>query len=293
MNAHPGDLAPCPTDTALRELVDQQLREIAANVRHPILRQSVIHAALNGGKRVRPLIALRCCALVGSAPEAALPAACAFELIHAFSLVHDDLPAMDDDDLRRGLPTVHKAFGESIGVLCGDLLHALAFETAITGPHPVAVVGELVRATIGMIEGQAWDTDGGFPDELDAAGRLELIHHNKTGALIRGAARAGALAGGAEGEPLERVDRWAGAIGLMFQVVDDLLDETQSTEHLGKAAGKDREAGKVTYPGVHGIEGARKAVRDLEATALEALEGFSEAAGPLREMTHDLANRTR
>ena len=223
----------------------------------------------------------------------ALPAGCGFELIHAFSLVHDDLPALDNDEMRRGLPTVHKAFGESMGILCGDLLQSLAFETAAASPRPVEVLLELARATTAMIEGQAWDTDGGFPEDLDQGSRLELIHRNKTGALIRGAARAGAIAGDADETTLDCVDRWSTAIGLMFQVVDDLLDETQSSEHLGKAAGKDREAGKLTFPAVHGLEGARETVTRLEKAAEEALAGFSEVAAPLRELTHDLANRTR
>ncbi|MDG2030366.1 MAG: polyprenyl synthetase family protein [Phycisphaerales bacterium] len=282
-----------PSDAQLRDAIDGHLRTIANTVRHQQLQEAVTHAALQGGKRIRPLLALRCCALAGSDPMVALPAGCGFELIHAFSLVHDDLPALDDDEMRRGLPTVHKAFGESIGILCGDLLQSLAFETIASSPHPMEVLLELSRATNAMIEGQAWDTDGGFPEGLDEAERLELIHRNKTGALIRGAARAGAIAGGADDSTLDCVDRWSSAVGLMFQVVDDLLDETQSSEHLGKAAGKDREAGKLTFPGVHGLEGARKTVIRLEDVANEALAGFSEVAAPLRDLTHDLAKRTR
>lgn len=282
-----------PSDALLREAIDEHLRTIASTVRHQQLREAVAHAALQGGKRIRPLLALRCCALAGSDPMIALPAGCGFELIHAFSLVHDDLPALDNDEMRRGLPTVHKAFGESVGILCGDLLQSLAFETVACSPRPTEVLLELARATTAMIEGQAWDTDGGFPEELDEAQRLELVHQNKTGALIRGSARAGAIAGGADQSTLDCVDRWSSAVGLMFQVVDDLLDETQTSEHLGKATGKDREAGKLTFPGVHGLDGARKTVTRLEEAATEALAGFSEVAAPLRDLTHDLANRTR
>ena len=282
----------CPSDSELRAAIDARLSEIVAGVRHGMLLDAVRHAALGGGKRIRPIISLRCCVLVGAPWTRAIDAGCAFELIHAFSLVHDDLPALDDDDLRRGRPTVHKAFGESIAILCGDLLQSLAFSVAAGCPQGPAVVDEVARATIAMIEGQAWDTDGGFPERLTDSERLELIHRNKTGALIRGAARSGAIAGSADQESVTCVDRWSTAIGLMFQVVDDLLDETQSSEHLGKASGKDREAGKLTFPGIHGIEGARAEVLRLRAEALEALSGFSEAAEPLRRMTEELAKRT-
>ena len=281
-----------PSDTALRSMIDQALSEIVTEVRHDLLRDAVTHAVLGGGKRVRPLITLRCCGLLGVPCETAIQAACSFELIHAFSLVHDDLPALDDDDLRRGRPTVHKAFGESMGILCGDMLQALAFETAARSPHAAGVLMELARATGAMIEGQAWDTDGGFPDELDEAARLDLIHSNKTGALIRGSARAGAIAGGAESDALDSIDRWSAAIGLMFQVVDDILDETQTSERLGKTAGKDIEAGKLTYPSVHGLDGARATVERLQQEAEEALEAFGGPAEPLLKMTLDLAKRT-
>jgi geranylgeranyl diphosphate synthase type II len=292
MSSAPRTSRECPSDSTLRAAIDDQLLEIVDTIRHDQLRDAVRHATLGGGKRVRPLLALRCCELVGTPWKEALPAGCSFELIHAFSLVHDDLPALDDDDMRRGRPTVHKAFGESIGILCGDLLQSMAFETAARSPHPSEVLGELARATNAMIEGQAWDTDGGFPEGLSEAERLELIHRNKTGALIRGAARAGAIAGHADEAGLACVDRWSTAIGFMFQVVDDLLDETQSSAHLGKTAGKDREAGKLTHTSIHGLDGTRAAIEGLRADAMEALSGFSDAAEPLRTMTLDLANRT-
>lgn len=280
------------SDACLRQAIDENLTAIVGQIRHPQLRAAASYALLGGGKRVRPLIALRCCALVGAPHDAALPAGCAFELIHAFSLIHDDLPALDNDDLRRGRPTVHKEFGESIGVLCGDMLQTLAFATAATSPHPTTVLVELAHATSAMVEGQTWDTNGGFSEGMPSQEQLDLVHRNKTGALIRGAARAGALAGGADERSLERVDRWGTAIGLMFQIVDDLLDETQSADHIGKAAGKDREAGKLTYPSIHGLEGARRAVETLEREATAALSEFSEPAALLLEMTHELANRT-
>ena len=155
MSTSPREAVGCPSDNELRTLINRHLSAIVETVRHRQLRESVEHAALQGGKRIRPLIALRCCALTGSDPAVALPAGCGFELIHAFSLVHDDLPALDNDDMRRGLPTVHKAFGESIGILCGDLLQSLAYETAAGSPRPTEVLLELARATTAMIEGAA------------------------------------------------------------------------------------------------------------------------------------------
>lgn len=292
MPAVPGTTRECPSDSTLKAAIDERLGEIVEAIRHGLLRDALRHAALSGGKRVRPILSLRCCAMVGTSWEQALSAGCAFELIHAFSLVHDDLPALDDDDMRRGRPTVHKAFGESIGILCGDLLQSLAFETAAGSVHGPAITRELASATNAMIEGQAWDTDGGFPEGLSEAERMELIHRNKTGALIRGAARAGAIAGAADEKVLDRVDRWSTAIGFMFQVVDDLLDETQTSDHLGKTAGKDRDAGKLTYTAIHGLDGARSEIQRLRTEALDALSGFSEAADPLRTMTQELANRT-
>lgn len=284
---------PTSSDAILRQMVDDNLAKILGQIEHPKLRDAANYAVLGGGKRIRPIICLRCCVLVGGPVEAALAAGCSFELIHAFSLVHDDLPALDDDDLRRGRPTVHKQYGEAIGILCGDILQSLAFTTAATSPNAEHVLAELARSTTAMIEGQTWDTHGGFPEGMPKNERLDLVHRNKTGALIRGSARAGALAGGADGASLREVERWGTAIGLMFQAVDDLLDETQSAEHLGKASGKDREAGKLTYPSIHGLEGTRQAIEALEQEANDALKTFSELAEPLREMTQELANRTR
>ena len=231
--------------------------------------------------------------MLGGTVEEALPAACAFELIHAFSLVHDDLPALDDDDMRRGQPTTHKAFGECVAILTGDLLQSMAFVVAAETPHhPERVTAEVAQATWEMIEGQTWDTIGVFPGDLAPEACLELIHRNKTAALITRAARAGAIAADATDENLVLIDRWGSCVGLMFQVVDDILDETQTTEELGKTAGKDRAQGKMTYPAVHGIEGARRFVERLKNDADDALSRFGASAGPLRMMTSLLAKRT-
>ena len=212
----------------------------------------------------------------------------------SFSLVHDDLPALDDDDTRRGRPTVHKAFGESLAILTGDMLQSLALVAAAESPQNAGlIVSEAAGATNAMIEGQTWDTEGGYPSDLSTAEQLELVHRNKTAALIRGACRSGALAANADEESLGGIDRWGTALGLMFQVVDDILDETQASEHLGKAAGKDRDQGKLTYPGVHGLEGAQACVTRLEAEAESALSQFGERATELRDITSALATRTR
>ena len=229
-----------PADAELVELVEKNLAEAVAGLElAPLLDEATRYALLGGGKRLRPILVLRACEAVGGRIEAALPAAVAMECVHAFSLVHDDLPAMDDDDLRRGRPTTHKVYGEDVAILVGDLLQGLAAESALKSPvEPLPVTVAVLEGSRRMIEGQVHDTVGGFPDDLvEEIDRLRLIHELKTAALIRASCRVGAIVGG--GDPLV-LDRYGAAIGLMFQVVDDILDETQSTEHLGKTGGKDR-----------------------------------------------------
>jgi len=258
----------------------------------PLLDEATRYALLGGGKRLRPMLALRACEAVGGVRVNAMPAAVALECIHAFSLVHDDLPAMDDDDLRRGRPTTHKVYGEAVGILVGDLLQGLAAEVALESPvAPVAVTRAVLEGSRLMIEGQIHDTVGGFAAGMtDEFERLRHIHRLKTAALIRAACRAGALAGGGDATAL---DRYGESIGLMFQVVDDILDETQSTEHLGKTGGKDKAAGKRTYPALLGLDGSRAEVERLETAAIEALAGLGPAAEPLRALARRLAIRTR
>ena len=282
------------SDQAIRSRIDAALASYLTRIQHDELRTASEYAVLGGGKRVRPLIAYRACEIGGAPGAAALPAACAFELIHAFSLIHDDLPALDDDDLRRGRPTVHKKFGECTAVLTGDLLQSMAMVIAAESEHQAdQITREVGLATIAMIEGQSWDTMGNFPADLDEPGRLELIHSHKTAALIRGSARCGALAANADARLVDALGDWGSAVGLMFQVVDDLLDETQSTEHLGKTAGKDRDQGKRTYPAIHGLEGTQEAIKGLETAANNALGHCGAEANPLRELTATLAQRTR
>ena len=260
----------------------------------PRLIEACRHAVLGGGKRLRPLLCVRCAEAVGGSAADALSAACAVELVHCFSLVHDDLPALDDDDLRRGRPTVHRAFDEATAILAGDYLMGLAFETLLRHPrHGARLAAELATATNRMIVGQVWDTLGETREALPAAVQLQRIHRDKTGALIVGACRLGAICGGADEQDLAAITAFGTAAGEMFQAVDDLLDETQSTEHLGKASGKDRDAGKLTYPAVHGLDGTKAAIETLRNRAIEALRPFGAAGEPLMVLAEQLAARTR
>jgi len=261
------------------------------------LRSAIAHVLLGGGKRVRPYLTLRACAAVGGDPEKAMAAAAAMEMVHTFSLVHDDLPAMDDAALRRGRPTLHVRDSEAMAVLAGDALLSLAFELLADrlGPSELTgrLTGELATATNDMIVGQVYDTLPDFPAETAPMARLETIHRNKTGALIRCACRMGAICGGASEAGLAAITAYAEAIGLMFQVVDDILDVTQTTEQLGKDADRDGEHGKLTYPALVGLEESRTEIERQERVALDALAPLSSNCAPLRRLCRWLAVRTR
>jgi len=265
------------------------------------LRDAIRYSLLNGGKRLRPILVLHCCEAVGVPPERLVEhtwaSAGAIEMIHAFSLVHDDLPAMDDDDLRRGRPTLHRHTSEAMAILGGDALMGLAFELIATRLKPVELAGrivvELSCATNDMIAGQVYDTLPDFDPGMSAMDRLLTIHRHKTGALIRAACRMGAICGGADDNQLEAITSYGQAIGLMFQVVDDLLDVTQSTRQLGKTAGKDQRQGKLTYPGILGLDASRAEVKRLRLEAENALECLGTAAEPLRVLCEYMAIRTK
>jgi len=271
----------------------------------PILADACRYAALGSGKRLRPLLLVHAWAAAGGdeqAIEACLPAAAAIELVHAFSLVHDDLPALDNDDLRRGRPTLHIATSEPMAILAGDAMLCLPFEVLARDDDParsVALIRELATATNAMIVGQVHDTLGGFAEgQSDArsdAQRLETVHRNKTGALIRAACRMGAIAANADAPSLATLTAFGEHYGLLFQIVDDLLDVEQTTEHLGKRAGKDADAGKLTFPGVHGTDRSRAMVAELLAQCLAALDQLPDPgrATPLRELAQHAAHRTR
>ncbi len=288
----------CEQDVFTPELLGSIERELERHVDaaaySPNLLAAVRHALLGGGKRLRPLLSVRCAEAVGGVERDALSAGAAVEMVHAFSLVHDDLPALDNDLVRRGRPTVHVAFGEAMAILAGDALLALAFQAASATPrHADAVVRSVASATAQMINGQVLDTLGGHAPELSALGRLQAIHTQKTGALIRCACTIGASAGGAKPTQLEAITNWGETIGLMFQAVDDLLDVTQSAEHVGKAVGKDQDAGKMTYPAVLGVDATRTEIERLRCDAVNSLSAFGSSADPLRLLTEYLAGRTR
>lgn len=292
-------------DLKLIDRVDATIAAaIAARGLPASLADAMSYAALGPGKRVRPLLVFRAAQAVGldlsaggPANDACDAAAAGLEMVHAFSLVHDDLPAMDDDDLRRGRPTTHVTFGEAMAVLAGDALPALA-NSAVLVAEPAelacALAAELNRATLDMIAGQVRDT---FPEEVpdaeDSLAALRGTHRLKTGALLRCACRMGGRCGGADADQLAALTDFADAAGLMFQVVDDLLDVTSDAATLGKATQKDAAAGKRTYPGVMGVEGAQAEVGRLRDAALGALAGFDERAEPLRVLVAGLAARER
>lgn len=261
------------------------------------LREAMSYAVLGGGKRLRPVLTWLVCEAVGGDAETCLPAGAAVEFVHAFSLVHDDLPAMDDDDLRRGRPTLHIHTSEAMAILAGDALLNLAFaavlETKASEGVRVELVRELTQGCAGMISGQVFDTMPALDPEPDDRARLERIHRNKTGALIRCAARMGAICGGANGAKLEAITVYADAVGHMFQAVDDLLDVEQSAEQAGKRTGKDAEAGKLTYPGLLGVDGTRAEVARLLTEAERAIEPLGEGGERLREIARQMAKRDR
>jgi geranylgeranyl diphosphate synthase type II len=289
--------------------VDRYLLEYLGTLDMPTgLRAALEYALVGGGKRLRPLLAWHSAAAVGGEGPSSLPAGAAVELVHAFSLVHDDLPGLDNDDLRRGRPTLHKATNEAMAILAGDAMLTLAFQLLVDragSPELGAgLVSELAFGTSGMITGQVYDTLGGLPEGLSPEDRLRLIHRNKTGALIRAACRMGALCGlaqpthkhpgGLEDQALlETVSAYADAIGLMFQIVDDILDVTQTAEHVGKRTNKDVDAGKLTYPGVLGLERSKQAVQRTLEAALGALQPLGERGRPLADLATYLAVRTK
>lgn len=263
------------------------------------LHQAMRYSLFAGGKRIRPLLAVCACDAVAGSFDEALPFACAVEMVHTFSLIHDDLPAMDNDDFRRGKPTSHKAFGEAMAILAGDALLARAFHLLSDGApadptrlqrraQAAALLGEAVGAA-GLIGGQVEDmASEGRPVTAEA---LERIHRSKTGALLRASVRGGALLGGAAAAELEQLTRYGSAIGLAFQIVDDILDATESAESLGKTAGKDRHAQKATYVRVHGLQAARGKADALLLEALACLEPLGQRADLLGQLARRIVDR--
>ncbi|MCA1632769.1 MAG: polyprenyl synthetase family protein [Acidobacteria bacterium] len=283
-----------------RSLVEAKLGELVPpETTEPIS----VHAAIRWSlfapaKRFRPTLLLAVGETFGASAERLLCAACAFELIHTYSLVHDDLPAMDDDDLRRGRPTCHVKFGEATAILAGDALQALAFqsiaedETLDPGLR-VALVSELARASgtpEGMVAGQAHDLAAESLTDVGES-ELELIHRRKTGALIQASARAGALVAGACKVELEAVTRYAFDLGLLFQITDDLLDVTATAADIGKTPGKDARARKATYPALYGLDAARERARSVYEDACAALKGVEADTTLLRGIAELILER--
>ena len=287
-----------------RQLVEQALArhlESIAQSTPETLVSSMRYSLLAGGKRLRPILCLAACEAVGGAPDDAIDVACALEMIHTYSLIHDDLPAMDNDDFRRGRPTSHKVYGEAIAILTGDALLTEAFRVALESRHRdpqravflADTVFEMASATgaAGMVGGQVID--------IEATGKridlphLERLHHGKTGELLLVSVRAGGRLGGAQPAELERLSRYGRSLGLAFQIIDDVLDVTQDLATLGKDPGSDREAGKTTFVDLLGIEAARTRAREVMASGIAALEPLGERAEALRALARFTVERDR
>jgi geranylgeranyl diphosphate synthase type II len=290
--------------------IDAYLSEVLNSELHgypPALQDAMRYAVLQGGKRLRPLLTWYSCEAFGVTGEAALPACAAVEFVHAFSLVHDDLPALDNDDLRRGKPTLHKHAGEAMAILAGDALLNFAYRhLSCRFESCEGLVFSLSDATGRMIAGQVRDTLGGFDPKLSLREKVELVHSEKTGALIYAACYMGyvcalmELVRNAKSKPPKlpidfhkSLAPFAWNIGLIFQIVDDLIDLEQSADHAGKRTGKDASAGKLTFPAVFGAQGSRDEVARLKAKALERLEVLGPPAQPLRDLCEYLSTRTQ
>jgi geranylgeranyl diphosphate synthase type II len=276
-------------------LVDAALDRLLPPETEPpeTIHRAMRYSVFAGGKRIRPILCLEAArAVAGADPEGIYDVACSLELIHTYSLIHDDLPALDNDDLRRGRPTSHKVFGEAMAILAGDALLTFAFEV-LARAASAALVAELARAagTVGgMIAGQVHDLEG---EKLaPSAGLLERIHRAKTGALLRCSLRLGAMHAGASPAQLDALSRYGEHIGLAFQIVDDILDVTQTSEQLGKTAGKDAAQHKITFPAVYGLEESRRMAARERRLAHEALASFGDSALRLRQLADLIVERS-
>jgi geranylgeranyl pyrophosphate synthase len=278
-------------DAALENLVPDS--ETEPKNLHRAIRWSL----LAGGKRFRPALVFAVGKTFGAAHEKLLRASAAIEMIHTYSLIHDDLPAMDDDDLRRGRATCHKKFDEATAILAGDVLQTLAFQSIaedenLSAEIRVKLISELARAAgtpAGMVAGQQLDLEA--EGKAISIAELEKIHQSKTGAIICVAARSGAIIAEASEKELAAVSKYASHLGLLFQVTDDLLDVTQTTEVLGKTAGKDVSAEKATYPAFYGLDETRKLAENIHAQALDALSEIDKDTNLLRELVDFILNR--
>ena len=283
-----------------KAFVEQALDCSIAIAKPEKIYEAMRYSLLAGGKRLRPILCLATCDLTGGTVEMAMPTACALEMIHTMSLIHDDLPAMDNDDLRRGKPTNHKVYGDDIAILAGDGLLAYAFEYVATQTknvapenilRVVACLGRTVGAA-GLVGGQVLDLESEGKTDITAE-TLSFIHTHKTGALLEASVVSGAMLANAASEDLDRLSRYAQNIGLAFQIIDDILDITATDEQLGKTAGKDLEAQKATYPSLWGLEKSRLKARELVDSAIAQLAGYGAKAEPLRALANYIVTRDR
>ncbi len=282
-------------DSALERFLPRK-EEFTSN-----LHEAIHHSLFAGGKRIRPILSIASFEAVGGKGERILPFACALEMIHTYSLIHDDLPALDNDDYRRGKPTCHKVFGEAIAILAGDGLLTEAFRLMTNQPAQelpssdgrliLDLVNEVARAAgvLGMVGGQVVDVESeGKRVDLPT---VQYIHARKTGAMILASVRVGAKLGGAKGEILDALTRYGESVGLAFQVVDDVLNVEGKAALMGKKTGSDLSRGKATYPSVLGLEESKKKGRELVKAAVDALNPFGPEADPLREIARFVAAR--
>ena len=278
--------------------IEQALNRLLppADTSPPVIHQAMRYSVFAGGKRIRPILCVETARIFEPQPQGAVIAGCAIEFIHTYSLIHDDLPALDNDDLRRGMPTCHKRFGEANAILEGDALLTLAFQTLAEAPVDSVRRVEMIRE-VALAAGTVNGMVGGQVADLEAEGRpvtsagLEYIHKSKTAALIRASAVAGALSAGAAPDDVARLRRFGETIGWAFQVVDDILDVEESSAALGKTAGKDATQKKATYPALYGLEKSHAFAQELCERAMAELQPYGERATRLQQIAEFLIQR--
>jgi geranylgeranyl diphosphate synthase type II len=284
-----------------RKLADEALERLLppGTAHPPTIHQAMRHSVFAGGKRLRPILVMEAARMIaGALPAGVVDLGAAVEMIHTYSLIHDDLPALDNDDLRRGRPTCHKAFGEATAILAGDALQTYAYEVLAKLPCPaqarVRIIAETAHATgtiEGMIGGQVMDLEAEHKHPDAAA--LEYIHRSKTGALITACLVNGGIYAGGSDEDIERLRCFGRKAGLAFQIADDILDVTQTSEQLGKTAGKDLKSDKATYPSLYGLEKSAQMADELVKAGCAALDPYGDRAATLKEIAYYLVERKK
>lgn len=280
-------------------LVDRTLEEIVpqGGCRPERLHGAMRYALLGGGKRLRPVLAMAAAEAVGADHASLVREACALELVHTYTLVHDDLPSMDDDDYRRGRLSTHKKYGEATAILAGDALHTMAFGLLASGDHPAEKKVEVLRLVAGACGSQG--VIGGQMVDIESEGKsigsdeLDYIHRHKTGCLIRASVLLGAVFGGCTPEQYRHLSDYGEAVGLCFQITDDILDVLGTSAEIGKPAGSDQARGKATYPSINGMDASRRRQSELYREAVAALEAFDEKADVLRELVRLVIERKK